>query len=117
MENLVKLAKFEGYYEDAKGEFEALEKKLNHNLAKDLDYNKQTLKKVLTSDLVSAYYYQKGSLENSLQFDKQWKKAVEILQNPAEYKKLLQPVVGQPLVKLEPASNVAVDKKQKSKAK
>ena len=117
LENLVKLAKFEGYYDDAKGEFEALEKKLNHNLAKDLDYNKQTLKKVLTSDLVSAYYYQKGSLENSLQFDKQWKKAVEILKNPAEYKKLLQPVVGQPLVKLEPASNVAVDKKQKSKAK
>jgi len=117
LENLVKLAKFEGYYDDAKGEFDALEKKLNHNLAKDLDYNKQTLKKVLTSDLVSAYYYQKGSLENSLQFDKQWKKAVEILKNPAEYKKLLQPVVGQPLVKLEPASNVAVDKKQKSKAK
>ena len=41
----MKLAKFEGYYDDAKGEFEALEKKLNHNLAKDLDYNKQTLKK------------------------------------------------------------------------
>ena len=117
LENLVKLAKFEGYYDDAKGEFDALEKKLNHNLAKDLDYNKQTLKKVLTSDLVSAYYYQKGSLENSLQFDKQWKKAVEILKNPAEYKKLLQPVVVQPLVKLERASNVAVDKKQKAKAK
>ena len=42
---------------------------------------------------------------------------MEILKNPAEYKKLLQPVVGQSLVKLEPASNVAVDKKQKSKAK
>ena len=37
LENLVKLAKFEGYYDDAKGEFDALEKKLNHNLAKDLD--------------------------------------------------------------------------------
>ena len=117
LENLVKLAKFEGYYDDAKPEFEALEKKLNHNLAKDLDYNKQTLKKVLTSDLVSAYYYQKGSLENSLQFDKQWKKAVEILKNPTEYKKLLQSVVSQPLVKLKPAINVAVDNKSKTKAK
>ena len=72
---------------------------------------------MLTSDLVSAYYYQKGSLENSLQFDKQWKKAVEILKNPVEYKKLLQPVVSQPLVKLEPAVNVAVDNKSKTKAK
>ena len=91
LESLEKLAKFEGYYDDAKPEFEALEKKLSHNLAKDLDYNKQTLKKVLTSDLVSAYYYQRGSVQNSLQFDKQWKRAVEVLQNPTEYRNILQP--------------------------
>lgn len=93
LEGLVKLARFEGYYDDAKPEFDALEKKLNHNIAKDLDYNKQTLKQLLTSDLVSAYYYQRGSMENSLQFDKQWKRAVELLKDPAAYKKILQPSV------------------------
>lgn len=93
LEGLVKLARFEGYYDDAKPEFDALEKKLNHNIAKDLDYNKQTLKQLLTSDLVSAYYYQRGSMENSLQFDKQWKRAVELLNDPAAYKKILQPSV------------------------
>ena len=87
LEGLVKLARFEGYYDDAKPEFDALEKKLN------LDYNKQTLKQLLTSDLVSAYYYQRGSMENSLQFDKQWKRAVELLKDPAAYKKILQPSV------------------------
>ncbi len=93
LEGLVKLARFEGYYDDAKPEFDALEKKLNHNIAKDLDYNKQTLKQLLTSDLVSAYYYQRGSMENSLQFDKQWKRAVVLLKDPAAYKKILQPSV------------------------
>lgn len=93
LEGLVKLARFEGYYDDAKPEFDALEKKLNHNIAKDLDYNKQTLKQLLTSDLVSAYYYQRGSMENSLQFDKQWKRAVDLLNDPAAYKKILQPSV------------------------
>lgn len=93
LEGLVKLARFEGYYDDAKPEFDALEKKLNHNIAKDLDYNKQTLKQLLTSDLVSAYYYQRGSMENSLQFDKQWKRAVELLNDSAAYKKILQPSV------------------------
>ena len=93
LEGLVKLARFEGYYDDAKPEFDALEKKLNHNIAKDLDYNKQTLKQLLTSDLVSAYYYQRGSMENSLQFDKQWKRAVELLKDPAAYKKILKPSV------------------------
>ena len=93
LEGLVKLARFEGYYDDAKPEFDALEKKLNHNIAKDLDYNKQTLKQLLTSDLVSAYYYQRGSMENSLQFDKEWKRAVDLLKDPAAYKKILQPSV------------------------
>lgn len=93
LEGLVKLARFEGYYDDAKPEFDALEKKLNHNIAKDLDYNKQTLKQLLTSDIVAAYYYQRGAMENGLQFDKQWKKAVELLDDPAAYKKVLQPLV------------------------
>lgn len=89
MENLVKLAKFEGYYNDAKEEFDALEKKLSHNLAKDLDYNKEILKQVLTADLVAVYYYQRGTVENSLQFDKQWKRTVELLRNLDEYRKIL----------------------------
>lgn len=91
METLVKLAKFEGYYDDAQAEFDALEKKLSHNLAKDLEYNKKTLRQVLTADLVAAYYYQRGALENSLQFDKQWKRAVELLNNAEEYRQLLLP--------------------------
>lgn len=92
MENLVKLAKFEGYYDDAKAEFDALDAKLNHNLAHDLDYNKETLKQVITADLVSAYYFQRGTIENSLQFDKQYKEAVRLLSNQSEYRKLLTPV-------------------------
>lgn len=91
MENLVKLAKFEGYYDDAKAEFDALNAKLNHNLAHDLDYNKETLKQVITADLVSAYYFQRGTIENSLQFDKQYKEAVRLLGNQSEYRKLLTP--------------------------
>lgn len=91
MENLVKLAKFEGYYDDAKAEFDALDAKLNHNLAHDLDYNKEMLKQVITADLVSAYYFQRGTIENSLQFDKQYKEAVRLLSNQSEYRKLLTP--------------------------
>jgi len=91
LNNLVKLAKFEGYYDDAKPEFDALEKKLNHNLAKDLDYNKKYIKQLLENDIVAAYYYQKGAIENSLRYDKQVKEAIRLLQNPDEYAALLQP--------------------------
>ena len=91
IKNLIDIAKFEGYYDDAKSEFAALEKKLQHNLAKELDHHKQTIKQVLTADLVAAYYYQRGAIANSLQFDKQWKEAVKLLENPQEYKQILMP--------------------------
>jgi len=96
LQDLVKLAKFEGYYDDAKPEFEALEKKLRHNLEKDLDYdyNKQKIKQILTSDIVSAYYFQRGEIENSLRYDKQVKEAMRLLLSPEEYNAILHPAKG-----------------------
>jgi len=91
LKSLVKLAKFEGYYDDAKTEFENLEKKLSHNVAKDLDYNKETIKQMLASDIVAAYYYQEGALENSLRKDKQIFAAEKLLNNIDEYRQILQP--------------------------
>ena len=88
---LMKLARFEGYYDDAKPEFDALAKKLSHNVAKDLDYNKQYIKRLLENDIVAAYYYQGGAIRNSLRYDKQVKEAVRLLNTPEEYKKLLRP--------------------------
>lgn len=91
LKDLMKLARFEGYYDDAKSEFDALAKKLSHNVAKDLDYNKQYIKRLLENDIVAAYYYQGGAIRNSLRYDKQVKEAVRLLNTPEEYKKLLSP--------------------------
>lgn len=91
--DLKKLAEFEGYYDDAKTEFEALEKKLKHDISKDLDYerNKQCIKDMLAADIVAAYYFQRGTIENSLRNDNQVKEAIRLLQSPEEYQRLLQP--------------------------
>ena len=93
LKELESLARFEGYYDDAKPEFEALRQKLNHNIAKDIDYpyNKQKIKELIAADLMAAYYFEKGSLENSLRNDKQFAEAARLLGNPDEYHKLLQP--------------------------
>lgn len=93
LKELESLARFEGYYDDAKPEFEALRQKLKHNIAKDLDYpyNKQKIKELIAADLMAAYYFEKGSLENSLRNDKQFAEAARLLGNPTEYQKLLQP--------------------------
>ncbi len=94
LDRLKQLAKFEGYYDDAKPEFDALEKKLKHNLATDLDRNKQVIKQILQSDIVAAYYYQAGAIENNLNTDKQMIEACRLLNSPQEYTKLLMPKGG-----------------------
>ncbi len=91
LDQLKKTAQFEGYYEEAKPEFEALEKKLKHNLATDLERNKVLLKQLLAADIVAHYYYQAGAIENNMKYDKQVKEACRLLGSREEYKSLLAP--------------------------
>ena len=88
---LVKTAKFEGYYEDAKQTFDELEKQLNHNVAFDLDKHEKVLRQLVEQEIISAYYYQTGTIEAGLNHDKQLKAAEKLLKSPEEYKKLLTP--------------------------
>ena len=90
LKQLIRLAKFEGYYDGAKEEFEQLEKKLQHNLSHDLDFNKEQLKKILANDIVAAYYYQRGAIANSLRGDKQMEEATRLINTPEEYGKILK---------------------------
>lgn len=91
LDQLKKTAQFEGYYEEAKPEFEALEKKLKHNLATDLERNKVLLKQLLAADIVAHYYYQAGAIENNMKYDKQVKEACRLLGSREEYQSLLAP--------------------------
>lgn len=91
LDDLEKMAKFEGYYDDAKPEFEALRKKLQPNLAKDLDFNKKSIIRMLQQDIVTNYYYQRGAIENSLADDNQVQEAFKLLGDQERYKQILQP--------------------------
>ena len=90
-EELVKLAKFEGYYDDAKEEFEALKAKIDHHdLASELDRHRDEIQQLMEQDIVSAYYYQGGQVQVGLRTDKTIQEAERILDKPGEYEKLLK---------------------------
>lgn len=91
LDELIKTAKFEGYYEEAKQDFDNLKAKLKHDVARDIERNKETLCQIIESDIISAYYYQSGAIGAMLKYDKQLKEAERLLGNSEEYKKLLQP--------------------------
>ena len=90
-DELVKTAKFEGYYDDAKEAFDALEKKLKHDVATDLDKYRETIQRMIELDIIGAYYYQRGGIEASLNGDKQLMEAERLLKSPEEYRKILLP--------------------------
>nr|WP_081373261.1 S41 family peptidase [Xylanibacter ruminicola] len=111
---LVKTAKFEGYYDDAKKTFDELEKQLNHNVATDLDKHERVLRQVLESEIIAAYYYQRGTIEASLNYDKQVKEAIRLLKNLEEYKTILKPKKQKQtaqLIQLQKKSSVHITQK------
>ena len=90
-DELVKTAKYEGYYDDAKEAFDALSDKLKHDVANDLDKHRSDIMQILELDIISAYHYQAGALRAGLAYDRQLEEAIRLLNSPDEYKKLLQP--------------------------
>jgi carboxyl-terminal processing protease len=91
LDKLEEVAKEEKYYDTAKTKFEELKNTLGHNLDKDLDKFQDEIKEMMTDDIVSRYYYQKGAIKASLGTDKGIAKAVEVVNNPTEISAVFQP--------------------------
>ena len=89
LKKLKEFAEFEGYMENAKEEFAALENKLQHNLDLELDRFAKDIKPLIAEEIVKRYYFEKGAVQESLKDDPDLKKALEVLQQPEEYKKVL----------------------------
>lgn len=89
LQDLIKVAKFEGYYDRSKAEFDALEKKLQHDLCVELDYHSDAIKRTISNDIITCYYYQQGAIEHSLKYDKQLNEAIGLLRDKERYEKTL----------------------------
>ena len=93
LDNLKKVAKFEGY--DVAEDIKALEAKLTHNEDYDFEHWKPEIKKLLNNEIMLRYYYRRGLIRNSLNNDKTLDTALAVLNNPQEYRKMLAPQPGQ----------------------
>ena len=91
LKSLKEWAEFEGYMDDAKEEFSALEAKLQHNLDKDFDNFADDIKRLLANEIVTRYYFQRGSIIQTLKDDPDLRSARDVLADPARYRTLLQP--------------------------
>ena len=99
LKSLKEIAEFEGYMTEAAEEFKALEKKLNHNLDRDLDYFAKPIKEYISQEIVTRYFYQRGAAMERLKDDTDLEEAIKVLQNPVRYREIL----SAPVKKDEPA--------------
>nr|WP_085537766.1 S41 family peptidase [Massilibacteroides vaginae] len=83
------IADFEGYLDGDSSIIVALQKQITPDLDRDFDRFKDQIKKLLSTEIVKRYYYQKGELIESLKDDEVLDKAIEVLSAPELYQETL----------------------------
>jgi carboxyl-terminal processing protease len=91
IEDFKKLAEREKYFDAVKAEYESLTSKMSRDKKDDLMKFKAEICEVLESEIVSRYYYQKGRIESSLGYDKEFDMASSTLLSRSKYLDLLKP--------------------------
>lgn len=89
VQDLEKYAEKEAYFDDIKSQMEAIKAKVNHSKESDLDTHKAEVKKILSEEIVSRYYFQEGMIEAGLDQDPAIDLAKSYLSNPAKSSQIL----------------------------
>lgn len=79
----------EGYQEATRAELDALEAKLTYDVRADLMRFRKEVEPYLYDEIVHRYYYQKGGVQQQLLDDPCIERALQVLSDKDEYKKIL----------------------------
>ena len=90
LDKLKKKAEAEEYFSKLYEEYDALFAKMQENKNDDLQKHKNSIKEILTAEILSRYYYQKGRIKAGLNFDVEVEKAIEILNDREQYNEILK---------------------------
>ncbi len=89
VEDMRKNAEKVDYYDEIKAQIDSLEKRVNHSKEQDLVTNKEEIKKILSQEIVSRYYFQEGMIQVGLLDDEDVMLAKEYLKEPEKIKMVL----------------------------
>lgn len=88
---LIKAAKEEKFYEADSAQLEALKKSFTHSIDRDVDLFREEITSFLAEQFVQRYYYASGVVEYKVSHDPEVAKAILVLNDKAEYQKILRP--------------------------
>lgn len=91
LNKLIEESKTEKYFDAAETELNALKGKFAHDKNKDLMMFSDEIKELLSAEIVTKYYNEKGTILYSLGNDPEIKKAIELSKNDEQYYNILKP--------------------------
>ena len=89
LEKLIKTAKAEKFYDMAKSQLDSLQQDFTHSIDRDMQIFKDEITSFLAEQFMQRYYYMEGVIEYKVSRDPEVKKAIEILTDSENYKKIL----------------------------
>ncbi|NVO19079.1 MAG: S41 family peptidase [Bacteroidetes bacterium] len=98
LNKLKKACEAEGCWDDVKANFESIKANVQDHKAKDLQENKDEIKELLTSEIVSRYYYQKGRIVTSLSTDREISKSIYLINDASTFTGILDGSVKKPTI-------------------
>jgi carboxyl-terminal processing protease len=82
-------AKKEKYYADVKPQLDLIYTKISDSKKNELMLHKEQIKMLLEEEIVGRFHLERGSIEAGFKYDKDVKKAIDLLHDSKQYKKIL----------------------------
>jgi carboxyl-terminal processing protease len=89
LEEFASEAKKEKYYAEVKPQLDVIYSKINDSKKNELMLYKEQIKMLLEEEIVGRFHLERGSIEAGFKYDKDVKKAIELLHDSKQYKKIL----------------------------
>jgi len=89
IKELREAAEEDRYLDRIRAELDALEAKVTHSKAKDLETFSDQIRELLEGEIVARYHYQRGRIESMLRHDQEVARAVKLLNDPVAYREVL----------------------------
>lgn len=89
LKSLREMAELEGLAQKADAEFKALESKLEYDMKHDMDQFSSDIKRLLATEIVTRYYYQKGAIIQGMKDDHILEESINLLKDGKRYRAIL----------------------------
>lgn len=99
MKELKTVVEEDGFFDEAKAEYEVLAARLSRNKEADLGKFQREISLMLENEIIGRYYYSKGRIRAYLSYDPEVKKAIEVLNNKTFYTSVLDGTCTECLIK------------------